>query len=115
MTRALPCSRRDAIGALLRAVAMLPGFGTVPRPPLFAIRSASSRLGTSAIVALHLEHLERCGAACADHAGRIRPALLAAARARDHASGRRAAESAFALLDHFGEFPPVQGPLGGWQ
>jgi hypothetical protein len=109
-------SRRRAIGLLLRVAALVPGLGQVLRPQLASGRSAASRpLGAHAIVALHLEHLERCGAACAARAARIGPALLAAARRCQEASGPPAARAAFALMEHFGEFPPVHGPFGGSQ
>jgi hypothetical protein len=109
-------SRRRAVGLLVRAIALVPALGPVLRPRLaFGLPAASPPLGTHAIVALHLEHLARCGAASAARAARIAPALLAAARRCEEASGPPAARAAFALVEHFGEFPPVHGPFGGSQ
>jgi hypothetical protein len=113
---AAACSRRRAIGLLLRAIALVPGLAPVLRPRLaFGRPAASPPLGTHAIVALHLEHLEHCGAAGAARAARVGPALVAAARRCQEASGPAAAKAAFALVEHFGEFPPVHGPFGGSQ
>ncbi len=100
----------------MRVAALVSGLGPVLRPRLaFGRPAPSPALGTDAIVALHLEHLERCGAACAARAARIGPALLAAARRCQEAAGPAAAKAAFALVEHFGEFPPVHGPFGGSQ
>lgn len=108
------CSRRRAIGILVRATGLLPGLALVRKPRAgLAAAAVPSRLDTPAIVALHLEHLERCGAAHAARAARLRPALLAAARRCARASGPKAASAAFALVEHFGEFPPIHRPFGG--
>ncbi|MGH7517379.1 MAG: hypothetical protein ACREOC_07900 [Gemmatimonadales bacterium] len=116
MSGAAVWSRRRAIVLLVRALALVPGLGPALRPQLaFGLPAVSPPLGTHTIVALHLEHLKRCGAACAARAARIGPALLAAARRCEEAAGPAAARAAFALVEHFGELPPVHGPFGGSQ
>lgn len=116
MSPRLACSRRRAIGLLVGTAGLLPGLTWVlnPRAALAAL-DVPSRLGTRAIVELHLEHVERCGATCAARGAMIRPALLAAARQCERAPGPRAVRAAFALVEHFGEFPPVHGLSGGSQ
>jgi hypothetical protein len=81
-------------------------------PPRRSDGRESYRLSTRAIVALHLDHLARCGPAAARRAAAITPAALAAATAL-HSSERGAARAAFALLEQFGEFPPTHPPFGG--
>ena len=59
------------------------------------------------VVALHLDQLSRCGPAGSALAARIRPALLAGGAPAPRSRGPAAAQAAFALMEHIGEFPPV--------
>ena len=119
MSGAAPCSRRRAIirltRALTRAAALMPLLGTfAPRYAAVGGRRVSG-LDAATIVALHLDQLARCGPGGVARAARIRTRLLAAARRHRGPPGPRAADAAFALMEHIGEFPPVHGPFGGSQ
>jgi hypothetical protein len=115
VSAAARCSRRRAIILLARATALLPALGAlIPRRPAFAATRPAG-LDVATVVALHLDQLARCGPAGMGHAARIRPALLAAARRRAEPPGPAAVRTAFALMEHIGEFPPTHGPRGGSQ
>ncbi|HET8623015.1 MAG TPA: hypothetical protein VFM14_05595 [Gemmatimonadales bacterium] len=109
-----PCSRRHAFGVLAAGVLAIVMRGVPPltRPGRLWQREA---LSVEAIVRLHLEHAARCAGATARRAAAIGPPALAAAQRQPRATGPHAARTAFALLEHFGEFPPVHRPFGGLQ
>jgi len=120
---AAPCSRRRAIillaralaGGLTRAAALMPLLGALA--PRYAALGGGkvSGLDAATIVALHLDQLARCGPGGTACAARVRTRLLAAARRHRGPPGPQAADAAFAIMEHIGEFPPVHGPFGGSQ
>ena len=108
------CTRRGALLLLLKAAASATVL-RVATPGAMLAASTATGLDAGAIVLLHLDQLARCGPDAARRAARLRPALLAAARQQSGKTGPRAAATAFALMEHIGEFPPVLDPCGGLQ